>query len=248
MLMSNSVAISLLISTAFVGSPPAVHRDRTVDLFNGRDLKGWEGDPRFWSVKDNAITAVNTAENPTKQNTFLIWRGGTVKDFQLRVEFRLQGNNSGIQYRSKDLGQFVVSGYQADMDGADRYTGILYEERGRGILANVGERVSVKADGKARKTGTVGDPAGIRAAIKNGGWNEYVITAVGNHIVQAINGKITVDVTDEDESRRAMEGILALQLHAGPPMTVQFRKLRLRVIDTRPHVEQLIPAWDPATL
>jgi 3-keto-disaccharide hydrolase len=199
-------------------------------LFNGKDLAGWDGNPKFWSVKDGAITGQTTAENPTPGNTFLIWKGGTLKDFELRLKFRIQGNNSGVQYRSKDLGNWVVSGYQADIDAAGQYTGIFYEERGRGILGQVGEKVTVGADGKPVKTGSVGDPKEIKAAVRKDDWNEYVIVARGNHFTQAINGRTTVEAIDEDTAKRAMEGILALQLHAGQPMTIQFKEIRLRVL------------------
>lgn len=205
-------------------------QEGVVSLFNGQDLSGWDGDPKFWSVKDGAITGVSTAENPVKTNTFLIWKGGTVKNFELWAKFRLEGNNSGIQYRSKDLGEWRVGGYQADMDVANTYTGILYEERGRGILANVGTKSTVAQNGPVQVTGSVGDPAEIKAAIRKDDWNEYHITARGNHLVHAINGKVTAELIDDDEAKRAMEGILALQLHSGPPMTVRFKEIRLKVL------------------
>jgi hypothetical protein len=223
----RSIPLFLLLLT-LAGAAPAQEGARS--LFNGKDLSGWDGDPKFWSVRDGAITGMTTAENPTAGNTFLIWKGGTLKDFDLRVKFRIQGGNSGIQYRSKDLGQWRVGGYQADFEAGEMYTGILYEERGRGILAKVGEKTTVGADGKPTVTGAVGDPAAIRAAVRKGEWNEYRITARGNHLVHEINGKVTAEVTDEDAARRASEGILALQLHAGPPMTVQFKDIRLKTL------------------
>jgi hypothetical protein len=210
------------------GAPQA--QEGTVSLFNGKNLVGWDGDPKFWTVKDGAITGVSTAENPVKTNTFLIWKGGTVKNFELWAKFRMEGNNSGIQYRSKDLGEWRVGGYQADMDAANTYTGILYEERGRGILANVGTKSTVRPGGQVQVTGSVGDPAEIKAAIRKDDWNEYRIVARGNHLVHEINGKVTAEFVDDDEAKRAMEGILALQLHSGPPMTVRFKDIRLKVL------------------
>jgi hypothetical protein len=204
-------------------------------IFNGKDLTDWDGNPQFWSVQDGAITGVTTKENPTKGNTFIIWRGGVLKDFELRMMFRLENHNSGVQYRSKDRekdrGKWVVGGYQADMDGANTYTGGLYEEGGRGILAKPGQKVTVGADGKPKVTETLTDPQKIKEAIKNQDWNELVILARGNHLVHKLNGLVTVDLTDDDEKGRAMEGILALQLHAGPPMKVQFKDLTLKVLD-----------------
>ena len=205
-------------------------------LFNGKDLAGWEGNPKLWSVKDGAITGQTTAENPAKGNTFLIWTNGTVGDFELRCSFKLVPGdsqrfaNSGIQYRSKvvDPANWVVGGYQADMEAGPTYTGILYEERMRGILALRGEKVVWDKDNKKQVVGSVGDAAALGAAIKKGDWNEYVIIAKGNHLQQFINSKQTIDVTDECEAKRAMSGVLALQLHAGPPMMVQFKNLRIK--------------------
>src|SRR6266705_2785485 len=208
-------------------------------VFNGKDLTGWTGDPRLWSVKDGAITGQTTPENPAKGNTFLIWTNGTVSDFEMRCSFKLAANNdkgfanSGVQYRSKilDANNWVVGGYQADMEAGPTYTGILYEERmTRGIMAARGEKVVWDKDCKKQVTGSLGKSEELQAAIKKADWNDYVIVAQGNHLRHFINGKQTVDVTDDCEAKRAMSGVLALQLHAGPPMTVQFRNLRLKTL------------------
>ncbi len=208
-----------------------------LSIFNGKDLTGWEGNPKLWSVKDGAITGQTTPDNPAQGNTFLIWTNGTVADFELRCSFKLVPGdskgfaNSGIQYRSKvmDPANWVVGGYQADMEAGPTYTGILYEERmTRGIMAARGEKVVWDKDGKKQVVGSVGDAAEIGAAIKKGDWNDYVIIAKGNHLQQFINGRQTVDVVDECEAKRALSGVLALQLHAGPPMTAQFKNIRLK--------------------
>src|SRR5262245_43227940 len=153
-------------------------------IFNGRDLTGWDGNSKFWSVKDGAITGQTTAENPTQGNTFLIWRDGTLDDFELRVSFRIVPNNSkgfansGIQYRSKEFDNWVVRGYQADFEAGSTYSGILYEEGGRGVLAQRGQKVVVAADkDKPDVVGSVGKSEEIQAAIKKEDWNDYVITA-----------------------------------------------------------------------
>src|SRR4029453_9892871 len=197
-------------------------------LFNGKDLSGWDGNPKFWSFRDGVITGQTTVESPTQGNTFLIWRNGTVEDFELRLSYRIVGGNSGIQYRSKDLGNWVVGGYQADFEAGKTYSGILYEEKGRGILAKRGEKTVIDSAGKVAVVGAVGDPAELQAVIKHEDWNDYVIVAQGNHLVHKINGRVTADVTDDQADKRAMSGILALQLHAGPPMTVQFKEVRLK--------------------
>ncbi|MEO6436047.1 MAG: DUF1080 domain-containing protein [Tepidisphaeraceae bacterium] len=200
------------------------------ELFNGKDLTGWEGDTKFWSVEDGLITGRTTADKPLKSNTFLIWKGGAPADFELRVSYIIIGGNSGVQYRSKDLGGHAVSGYQADIVGSepDQYSGILYEEKGRGIIALRGEKVVIDADGKKSVAGSVGTSDDILKAIKKGDWNEYVIIARGNKIVQKINGVTTVELTDEESAKAARDGVLALQIHTGPPMTVQFKDIRLK--------------------
>jgi hypothetical protein len=227
-----AMGAALIAQTALVSGAEAGF----VELFNGKDLTGWEGNPKLWSVQDGVITGQTTADNPAKKNTFLIWTNGTLADFELRCSFKLTPGdskgfaNSGIQYRSKvaDPSSWVVHGYQADMEAGPTYTGILYEEGGRGILAQRGEKVVVGPDGKKQVVGSLGSGAEIGAAIKKGDWNDYVIVVNGNHLQQSINGKQTMDLVDEEEAKRAMSGILALQLHAGPPMMAQFKNIRLK--------------------
>ncbi len=206
-------------------------------LFNGKDLTGWKGQPEFWSVKDGAITGHTTTEKPVEQNTFLIWQGGDVADFELTVKYKIVDangasdgfGNSGIQYRSKvvDPAYSVVAGYQADFECGKTHSGILYEEKGRGILANRGEKVVIhEGDApnkpKIEKVGSLGESTELLAAIKPADWNEYKIVANGGHLQHFINGKQMIDVTDET-ALGAKSGVLALQLHRGAPMTVQFK-------------------------
>lgn len=208
-------------------------------LFNGKDLTGWEGDAKFWSVVDGTITAKATKENPVPQNTFLIYKGAEASDFTLTLKYKMtpgdekKFTNSGIQYRSKvlDAEKFIVSGYQADFEYGEKYSGILYEERGRGILALRGQQVVIKQGDKPAKpkievTGKTGDDKEIQAAINKDDWNEYKIVAQGNHVQHFINGKLTADVTDET-AEAPKTGIIALQMHQGPPMQVQFKDIVL---------------------
>ena len=203
-------------------------------LFNGSDLTGWSGNPKLWSVTDGAIQGQTTKENPTKGNTFLIYTNGVVGDFELRFSYKIVGGNSGVQYRSKvvNSNNWVVGGYQGDFEAGTRYSGILYDEAGvaggRGIMAERGEKVTWGDDCKKKVAGTVGKSEEIQSKINAENWNVYVITARGNHLVHKINGMTTVDVTDDCESKRLKSGVLALQLHAGPPMTVQFKDLHLK--------------------
>ena len=207
-----------------------------VDIFNGKDLAGWEGSPH-WSVKDGAITGTTTKETVLKTNTFLIWKGGSPDNFELKAKFRMDNHNSGIQYRSKHLENkkpnddpafnYIVSGYQADMD-AGVHMGILYEERGRGTLAQCGEKVVIDAKGKKQVVGSLGDKKKLLENFKLKEWNEYHIVCVGNHLKQFVNDVQWVDVIDHHVEKRALEGIIALQLHAGPAMNVQFKEIRLK--------------------
>ncbi len=201
-------------------------------IFDGKSLKGWAGAEGLWSVEDGAITGQTTAENKITKNSFLIWRGGKVADFELRLKFRLvsEKGNSGIQFRSKEMDGFVVGGYQADIDSKPhRFIGILYEERGRGILAERAQKVVIGENGKKMiRAKDLLDQKEFLDAFKEGDWNDYVITAKGNHLVQKINGFTTVDVTDEQAAKAAKSGILAFQLHVGPPMKIQFKDIQLR--------------------
>lgn len=205
-------------------------------LFNGKDLTGWAGRTNHWSVQDGAITGVTTKENPAKGNNFIIAKDGdknlVVGDFELRFSYKFSSDwgNSGLQYRSKDFGDFVVGGYQADFEVGPTFSGILYEERmTRGIMAQRGEKVVWGADGKKKVVGkTDKTSAEIQAAIKKNGWNDYVIIAKGNHLQHFINGNQTVDVIDEDAKKQAFSGILAFQIHQGDPMKIQFKNIRIK--------------------
>jgi type 1 glutamine amidotransferase len=198
-------------------------------LFNGTDLSGWDGNPKFWSVEGGVVTGRTTKENPTDGNTFLIWRQGEVDDFEIRASFRIVGGNSGIQYRSAEKGKWIIGGYQGDFEAGETYSGILYEERGtRGIMAERGQQVKFSPDGTKQVVKTLAPSAELQSLIKKEDWNEYRIIAVGSHLVHQINGATFVDVVDEQTKVAARSGLLALQLHAGPPMTVQFKDVRLK--------------------
>jgi len=201
-----------------------------VRIFNGKDLVGWDGDPRLWSVRDGAIRGQTTKENPAYGNTFCIWRGGKLKNFILKIKFRIHNGNSGIQYRSHDLGKWRVGGYQAEVENKPGKVGFLYHERGRGWMVNVGDIVVVDKKGNKPVVGKVADrDALIKAGYyKNKDWNEYTIIARGSHLVHILNGYQTIEMLDNDPNGRAMQGILALQLHSGPPMTVEFKDIRIK--------------------
>ena len=199
-------------------------------LFNGKDLSGWAGKTEFWSVKDGAIFGQTTKDKPTKGNTFLVWEGGEVADFVFKTKVRFSGNNSGVQYRSELVGEpeeFVAKGYQADLHPKPEFFGMLYAEKWRGIVAKRFQRVVVGADGKPEVVGEVGDK---NQKLVDSEWNELTIIAVGNRQIHQVNGVTTMDLTDNHpEAKR--NGILALQLHAGAPMTVEFKDIQLRHLE-----------------
>ncbi|NBW97179.1 MAG: DUF1080 domain-containing protein [Planctomycetia bacterium] len=230
----------MLLAALAMTTGPAVGDDAGfVPIFDGKTLDGWEGNPEIWRVEDGAIVGQTTAEKPIKANTFLIWRQGQLDDFELRLSFRLTGGNSGVQYRSReftDVGPFVVGGYQGDFESGTKYSGILYEERGRGILTLRGQRMKIGADGAKTPGEPIGTPEELQKAIKPGDWNELRIVARGPTLQHFINGQLMSETVDEQEGKRALEGILALQVHQGPPMKVEFKDIhlkRLRLADGR---------------
>ncbi len=223
-----------------VASPPPVPATMQ-QLFNGKDLAGWDGDPRLWSVRDGVIHGETTQENPANGNTFLIWKGGEVGDFELRLSFRCNAaNNSGIQYRSKRItdatakNAWVVRGYQHELRNEMTFpnvSGFIYDEGGgaggRQRICQAGEQAVWKAEGGKQVTGTLIGQEDFARIMKIDDWNEVVIRAEGNRIRHWLNGRLILDFTDEDPAKALREGVLALQLHAGKPMWVEFRDLRL---------------------
>ena len=224
-------ALSLVSLALFVSAQTATAAEGEFKaLFDGKTLTGWDGNPKFWSVEDGAITGQTTKENPTSGNTFILWKDGELADFELKLKFKIVDGNSGIQYRSKHQGNWVVGGYQADFDGAGAWTGTLYEERGRGVLAKRGNKVIIEEKGEKKADGATTPEKEILESIKKEDWNDYEVSAQGNHLVHKVNGKVTIDVTDNQPDKQVSKGILALQLHAGPPMKVQFKDILLKVL------------------
>lgn len=201
--------------------------DEFVSLFNGTDLTGWSGDAELWSVEDGCITGTTKGKGHLDYNKFLIW-DGVVRDFEFRCEFRLEGNNnSGVQYRSKhdkSRGDCVVVGYQADIHPQAEYTGMLYDEKGRGIVAQRGEKVVVGADGTKETTKLEGEFNAVDVTK----WQTLTIIAKGNRLIHKLNDIVVADITDDQESEREMKGVLAFQVHRGKAMKAQFRNIQLK--------------------
>ena len=207
-------------------------------LFDGKELKGWTGDPKLWSVREGAITGIANEGNLTEGTTFLHWTGGDLTDFELRFRYQISGGHpgsSGVVYRGKllDAATFQVGGYQFDIGDDPKVTGSLYDEGGvagnRGFLANVGEKV-VHRPGGARDVAEASpgkDVDALRAGVKRGDWNDAVITASGNRLVHIINGNVMADVTDESPAA-LKSGVLALQLDLRQQVVVRFKDIQLR--------------------
>lgn len=245
-----SQAFLLLLSAMLAFRAPAAEPEPGfVPMFNGKDLAGWEGRPGWWRVEDGCITSESTKEKPCDRAHYLMWRGGKPGDFELRADFRLQGEgaNSGIQFRSREVPEWDTSGYQADMENGDQWTGCLFEHT-RGGVAMRGEKVVIEKDGKktirplALQESTPATTAGSGTApspgtqllkyIRKGEWNSYTIVAKGPEVTLLINGKVMTQVTDNQEGIAARDGIIALQMHPGPPMKVQFKNLRIKMLDS----------------
>lgn len=242
--------IVLALGLTLVLSGTAKSDDGFVSLFDGKSLAGWDANPEFWTVKDGAIVGQTTAEHPVKGNTFCIWRQGEVDDFELKLDYKLEGGNSGIQYRSfekpDEWGRWVVGGYQADFDDNNTYTGLLYAEKDRGILVKRGEKGVIKADHKGHVVGSVGDPDELASTIKKGDWNTYHVIVKGYTFIHKINGRVMVEALDEDEAGRRRTGLLALQLHAGPPMKVQFKNILLKRLEMADKKKVVFVAGSPS--
>src|SRR5947208_5517174 len=206
-------------------------------IFDGKSLDAWEGNPKYWRVENGCMTGEITPETLLKSNTFIIWRGGSPKDFELKTDYRITpGGNSGINYRSVVVpdavtpdNQFAMRGYQFDIDGRNNYTGQNYEEKGRLFLALRGQVTHVLGTQKPIVTASVGDTKELAALISTD-WNAVHIIARGNVLMHYLNGRLFSMVIDDDPAGRKMEGRIGVQVHVGPPMKVESRNFRLKAV------------------
>lgn len=202
-------------------------------IFDGRTLDGWEGDPKYWRVENGCLVGEITPETLLKRNSFIIWRGGTTGDFELKVEYRVSDKgNSGINYRSEAVEDtpFALRGYQLDIDGANKYTGQNYEERGRTFLALRGDIARADADGKSRIIGSVGEKDALAGFVRKSDWNQVHLIVRGNTMIHMVNGHVMSVVVDDDPARGKTNGLLGVQVHVGPPMKIEYRNFRLKKV------------------
>ena len=207
-----------------------------VSIFDGT-LRGWDGDTTFWRAENNVIVGESTPTKRVERNTFLIWRGGRPRDFELKVEVRLSGTNSGIQFRSTEMpevGRWVLRGYQADIDFTAGYFANIHEERMRNFLAQKGTVTRAETGQRPRIIARITDPATIKGLYQINGWNRYHIIARGNTLTLIVNGQLTAMFIDNDLENRSLEGVIGLQMHTGPPFKLQYRNLMYRKIEEKP--------------
>jgi hypothetical protein len=204
-------------------------------MFDGKTLQDWEGDPKYWRVVDGVMTGEITPETVIKSNTFIIWRGGSPKDFELKVDYRItSGGNSGINYRSVVVpdkvtpsNQFAMRGYQCDIDGQNRYSGNNYEEKGRLFLAVRGQVTHVTGTRTPIILSTLGENKDLAALITSD-WNSIHLVVRGNMLMHSINGRLMSVTIDDDATGRMMEGLIGVQVHVGPPMKVEYKNWRMK--------------------
>lgn len=226
MLALGTLAVSLSLADHHKSDENSAPDTPWENLFDGKTLFGWDGDPALWKVEDGTIVGTTTDENPIKYNSFLTWQGGDLTDFHLKVDYKIENGNSGIQYRSFAIDKpHALGGYQADFEAGDRYSGICYGEKFRGILSDRGNKSELGEDGKPKVIGSVGDSKEIGAQIKKKDWNTYEVIARGHHIIHKINGVVTTELIDNDLSDRRDSGLLGFQIHQGPAMRVSFKNI-----------------------
>jgi hypothetical protein len=249
-LISTGVKLAVLLTIFGHISCMAQKKEKGfVQIFDGKSLKGWDGDPKYWRVENGNLVGEITPETLLKTNSFIIWRGGEPGDFELKGSFKIaKDGNSGINYRSEQLTDvpFALKGYQADIDGKNNYTGQNYEERKRTTLAYRGQKTVIK-EYTGEKTpeavraavknnawsgfeiaGSLGSSDSLKTLIKSEDWNEFHLVAKGNRLQHYINGVLMSDVMDNDTVNGSKKGLLGVQVHVGPPMKVEYKDIRIK--------------------
>jgi Domain of Unknown Function (DUF1080) len=251
----KTICLAAIIAVSFTtlcqAQPKKANKDGFVQIFDGKTLNGWEGDPTYWRVENGNLVGEITPTTLLKTNSFIIWKGGEPADFEFTGEFSITTEgNSGINYRSDRLTDvpFALRGYQADIDGKMRYTGQNYEERKRTTLAYRGQKTTIPAYtgaasieavranvknnawGGLTVTGSLGSSDSLKTFIKPETWNKFHLIVKGNRLQHYINGVLMSDVTDNDTVNGSSKGLLGVQVHVGPPMKVQYRSLMLKTL------------------
>ena len=217
--------------TATASDTSSVDQDGFKQIFDGKTFTDWDGDTSVWRIDSGSFIGEVTPTKQIQTNTFLIWRGEKPSDFELKADYRIsEGGNSGIQYRSEELADIphALKGYQADIDGANTYTGQNYEERGRGFLAMRGQRVNLEANQKPIILDSVGNSDELKTHIKTNDWNEIHLVVKGNNMKHYINGILMSEATDNDSTARKSEGVIGFQVHVTPSMKIEYKNIRYK--------------------
>lgn len=217
--------------------PPSGEEPGFQPIFDGKTLDGWDGDPRYWRVENGCLVGEVTPETLLKSNTFIVWRGGSPGDCEIKADYRITAHgNSGINYRSVMVAdkvtpsnRFAMRGYQADIDGQNMYTGQNYEEKGRLFLATRGEVTRVVGGRPPVILANIGDPKDLASKITQD-WNSYHLIARGNQLTHILNGQLMSMVIDDDAPNRMMSGLIGVQVHVGPPMKIEYRNFRIKTL------------------
>ncbi|WP_188813825.1 3-keto-disaccharide hydrolase [Hymenobacter cavernae] len=230
------LASSLLLTMSCATAPKTPQAEKGYQaIFDGKTLRGWEYDTTYWHVRDGVMVGEVTPATILKRNTFIIWRGGQPRDFELLVDYRISAlGNSGINYRSEEVPDlpYALKGYQADLDGRNRYAGQNYEERGRKFLALRGQRVRLVEGQPPQVLDSLGGGrAALQQHIKAGDWNQVHLVVKGNHMQHYINDVLMADVTDDDTANRKMSGWIGVQVHVGPPMKIEYKNFKIKMLD-----------------
>jgi hypothetical protein len=239
-----SLVLGMFVAlTAVAQEVASENSSSSKSLFNGKDLDGWDGDPRFWRVENGELVGETSETNKAEKNTFLVYRGGEFADFDLKLQYRVTNFNSGVQYRSKEVDKWSVAGYQADFEAQhhksdsgpiDKFSGMFFEEQGRMFMGQRGQAVIVRTNSEKPKKplieviGSVGDPVVLEKLIRRDDWNEMRVIARGFSFTHIINGHVMSVAYDEDAVHRKASGILAFQLHSGPAMQLRIKDIIIR--------------------
>jgi hypothetical protein len=227
----HSLYISIVAGLLLTSSILQAQTGKFSKIFDGKTLNGWSADSSFWRVENGCLVGEVKAGQPIKTNSFLIWEKGAPSDFEFKAEYRIsKEGNSGVNYRSSEVPgiPYALKGYQADLDGENRYTGQNYEERGRGFLAMRGQQARLTSAEKPLITGSLGNSDSLKTHIKSGEWNSIHIIARGNHLLHFINGVLMSEVWEENQVEGKSMGLIGLQVHVMPFMKVEYREVFLK--------------------
>ncbi|MBI2422708.1 MAG: DUF1080 domain-containing protein [Candidatus Hydrogenedentes bacterium] len=228
MLAFPALILMIVSAASAAGAPPPLE-DGFVSMFNGKDLAQWTGKPGGWRVEEGALTAESTEAHPCVKHHYLTWAGGEPANFVLRFRYKMIGGNSGVQIRSEPRPGFDTWGYQADIEAAGQWTGCLFQHDREAVVLR-GFRAVIAADGTRTDT-PFATPESLLAKVRAGDWNDYEVEANGARITLRINGELMCEVEDHDAKMSRKKGLIALQMHPGPPMKIQFKDLRIQILD-----------------